>query len=257
MLFSACTGNCSPSGIESFSAGTIKIDFSPFAVPPLNESTTEDISWALQQDNEHLEEECTMRIFADDIMKTDRSSDTKLLEFRRKVDSRKVLVEIAMARLEEERLAVEKEEEHMDEQNYHAPNDASKAVEGRCQVQESTVQLSDQADERPRQVQASTVQLSEQELDEQCKLRGFLDCNGFKSVNSRRWRYLKSSYPLHVAVEQNNEDIVRILLRSGANPEQSNSSGLTPRQMAERRNRHDSHAKVLAEFSQVCGQMTI
>ncbi|CAJ1353326.1 unnamed protein product [Effrenium voratum] len=54
-------------------------------------------------------------------------------------------------------------------------------------------------------------------------------------VNSprKRWCGMSYTYPLHVAVEQNDVEIVSLLLDCGADPEARDSWGRTPRQRAE------------------------
>mmetsp|Transcript_136546 Transcript_136546/g.323410 ORF Transcript_136546/g.323410 Transcript_136546/m.323410 type:complete len:155 (-) Transcript_136546:303-767(-) len=69
------------------------------------------------------------------------------------------------------------------------------------------------------------------------KLSTFLIDHGFKTnaVNSprKRWCGMSYTYPLHVAVEQNDVEIVSLLLDCGADPEARDSWGRTPRQRAE------------------------
>ncbi|CAJ1342967.1 unnamed protein product [Effrenium voratum] len=67
------------------------------------------------------------------------------------------------------------------------------------------------------------------------KLSTFLQDQGFKRhVNSRRRRWMSYTYPLHVAVAQNNAEIASLLLDCGADPDARDSWGRTPRQLAER-----------------------
>mmetsp|Transcript_45687 Transcript_45687/g.121167 ORF Transcript_45687/g.121167 Transcript_45687/m.121167 type:complete len:278 (-) Transcript_45687:89-922(-) len=64
-------------------------------------------------------------------------------------------------------------------------------------------------------------------------LKNYLEVRNFKHVNEKQvssWR--KSVYPLHCAVQENNNDMVSVLLRAGADPNALNSAGLTPLQVA-------------------------
>lgn len=64
----------------------------------------------------------------------------------------------------------------------------------------------------------------------------FLASHGFKGINSKKKRLLKSHYPLHVAVNQNNVDVVRVLLAMRADASLSNSAGQSPLRLAQRLN---------------------
>jgi len=81
----------------------------------------------------------------------------------------------------------------------------------------------------------------------------FLVAEGFASVNSIRRKSLGTSvYPLHVAVERNDAEVVRCLLFARADPTQKTVRPCalcrrqTPKEMAARRNRRGSHAEVLS-----------
>mmetsp|Transcript_85059 Transcript_85059/g.203867 ORF Transcript_85059/g.203867 Transcript_85059/m.203867 type:complete len:147 (-) Transcript_85059:601-1041(-) len=67
------------------------------------------------------------------------------------------------------------------------------------------------------------------------KLSTFLKDHGFeRHVNSRRRRWMSYTYPLHVAVEQNDAEIASLLLDCGADPDARDSWGRTPCQLAKR-----------------------
>jgi len=76
------------------------------------------------------------------------------------------------------------------------------------------------------------VERAELAPEEVARVKLFLALRGFANVKAKRRRFLKSSYPLHVAVADNDADMVRLLVRLGADPLQKNSSGLTPEQLA-------------------------
>jgi len=61
----------------------------------------------------------------------------------------------------------------------------------------------------------------------------FLRDNGYDHVNCKRTRGSMYKFPLHTAVIQHKVEMVRRLLRCGANPALTNSAGKTPRQVAE------------------------
>merc|ERR1712194_263056 len=86
----------------------------------------------------------------------------------------------------------------------------------------------------------------EQELREtQEKVTTFLKANGLKSVNDKRKKMCSSCYPVHVAIAQNNAEVVQCLVRSGADLKQKNSSGQTAQQLAQKCNKKGSHDLVL------------
>merc|ERR1712083_237535 len=66
------------------------------------------------------------------------------------------------------------------------------------------------------------------------KVSEFLKSHGFKDdANSRKSSMLKSWYPLHVAVKEQDAEMVKLLLSAGADRFLKNSSGYTPAQKAE------------------------
>merc|ERR1712187_524653 len=98
---------------------------------------------------------------------------------------------------------------------------------------------------------AATIQ-SGREVQQQESAAIFLKAQGFRSVTSKRRKLLSACYPLHVAVEQNDAEVVRCLPLARADVNQRSSRFCstgrrwTPREMAARRNRDGSHAEVLA-----------
>jgi len=88
-----------------------------------------------------------------------------------------------------------------------------------------------------------------QEPSPEEKVQEFLKVNGFRSVKGKRRRLLTASYPLHVAVQQKDAELVRLLLASAADPLQTNSFGRTPLQLARRCNAGGSNTAVLRELS--------
>jgi len=59
----------------------------------------------------------------------------------------------------------------------------------------------------------------------------------------------KFSFPLHLAVKENNPEIVRILLENEADPNAKSSSGKTPLEKAKQKNVNKSHEKVVKQLS--------
>lgn len=71
--------------------------------------------------------------------------------------------------------------------------------------------------------------------DERSRVDAFLAKNGFSDVFTGRRRRFKKSYPLHVAVAAGDADLVRFLLRAGANVGRRDSFGYTAAQLARKR----------------------
>lgn len=83
------------------------------------------------------------------------------------------------------------------------------------------------------------------------KVAVFLRAKGFSSVLAGRRNMLRTSYPLHVAVSDNDAEMVQLLLWAMADPEKVNSSGVAPMQLAQKLNKKGSHEAVLALFEAV------
>merc|ERR1712066_881069 len=76
-------------------------------------------------------------------------------------------------------------------------------------------------------------------------IENFLKTHGYAGINAKRTRFFKSKYPLHTAVKLVSPDIARLLLWARADPALKNSSGLTPQQLAMRRNVASSHDELI------------
>mmetsp|Transcript_13168 Transcript_13168/g.35419 ORF Transcript_13168/g.35419 Transcript_13168/m.35419 type:complete len:232 (-) Transcript_13168:304-999(-) len=77
------------------------------------------------------------------------------------------------------------------------------------------------------------------------KVDVFLKAKGFKTMSMPRTSCFTASYPLHVAVQENNAGLVSALLLSGADKKVKNSTGKTPLEAAEKLNKKGSHAAVM------------
>jgi len=77
------------------------------------------------------------------------------------------------------------------------------------------------------------------------KVEAFLSKHGFGSVNAKKRRFLRSTYPLHIAASTGDAQTVSLLLEAGAEKDQKNSAGQTAAQVALKANRKGSHRDVL------------
>jgi ankyrin repeat protein len=84
-------------------------------------------------------------------------------------------------------------------------------------------------------------------------LKQFLRKNGFGDVNDCKTGCMFSkSYPLHAAVEKNNLRVVEMLLAEGADPTQTNSSGKTAAELAQRKNKKGARATMVQVLQSAC-----
>ena len=89
-------------------------------------------------------------------------------------------------------------------------------------------------------------QAAERKEADSAKLQKFLLEHGYYGVNRKRTKMLKSKYALHTAVKLSDDDMVSLLLATGADPQLKNSAGETPKKLAQRLNKDSSHVAVLA-----------
>lgn len=82
-------------------------------------------------------------------------------------------------------------------------------------------------------------------------LEKFLADHGFRSVyaTQRAEGSDEELHPLHVAVQQCDAAIVKMLLEAGAPPEQRDVRGRTPMDLAEELNQNRSHVEILLLLS--------
>lgn len=92
-------------------------------------------------------------------------------------------------------------------------------------------------------------QEAERKESDSAKLQKFLLKHGYCGVNTKRTKMLKSKYALHTAVKFTDQDMVSLLLATGADPQLKNSAGETPKKLAHRLNKDSSHGAVLAALA--------
>merc|ERR1712070_932678 len=83
------------------------------------------------------------------------------------------------------------------------------------------------------------------EKDRREKVDAFLKKHGFAGVNKSKGWLLTFSYPLHVAVEENNLEMVQLLLKSRANRNFRDAHGRTARALARKLNKNMSHMPII------------
>jgi len=119
----------------------------------------------------------------------------------------------------------------------------SQSALARCSSQEGS--LTEAAEEKAEEQRREAEKQSKLAAERKAQVASFLRDNGFKDATTSKRKLLKTTYPLHCAAELGDPQIVGMLIEAGANPRQTNSSGKTPAQVAEKRNRNGSHNDVL------------
>jgi hypothetical protein len=77
-------------------------------------------------------------------------------------------------------------------------------------------------------------------------LRSFCRKEGFANISApRRGLFGSFTYPLHRAATKGNLRVVEMLLRAGVNPLQTDSRGRTAEDIANRKNRKNSHGEIV------------
>lgn len=144
-------------------------------------------------------------------------------------------------RLEEQRRLEEEERRRADEERMRKEVERQRQADLKRKVAEA-----EQAAEEAR--------FRKEEMERTKKLRRVLKGVGCDEVNEKKVKkgFLSSSflYPLHVAVDEVDEDAVTILLWGGADRALPNSKKLTPLQLAQKRNKQDSHKRIIKLLSQ-------
>jgi len=123
------------------------------------------------------------------------------------------------------------------------------AKERQLQEMRRQAQLRQQRMEQERQEQIRLQEEARQkkikDMDDQKKVRTFLQTNGFKSLNQLVRKKFAKVTPLHVAVGQNNVEMVKLLLAAGADPRKTNGKNDTPVKLAQKLDKNGTHAAVI------------
>eukprot|EP00929_Paragymnodinium_shiwhaense_P047520 TRINITY_DN240_c0_g1_i1.p1 TRINITY_DN240_c0_g1~~TRINITY_DN240_c0_g1_i1.p1 ORF type:complete len:244 (-),score=97.51 TRINITY_DN240_c0_g1_i1:284-1015(-) len=122
---------------------------------------------------------------------------------------------------------------------------AKEAEEERAQAAEAErIRLEKEAEEAEKQRRLH-------EAEEKKRMEEFLKKHAFKGPDMKRSKLLGFKFPLHSAVKHNDVEMVRILLANGANTSSKDSSGNTPYQLAQKVDKHGSHAMVMETLAVV------
>lgn len=131
------------------------------------------------------------------------------------------------------------EEEETSTEEEHCSVAESSTKRGSCKKEPGTVPSVSQYS-----TQATEGQVESDDSD-QAMVSSFLEKHGCSHVNAKKRRFLRSTYPLHLAVQEGNPRLVTAILARGAKKEQKNSLGMTAEDVAKKSNKDGSHRQVL------------
>lgn len=131
------------------------------------------------------------------------------------------------------------EEEETSTEEEHCSVAESSTKRGSCKKEPGIVPSVSQYS-----TQATEGQVESDDSD-QAMVSSFLEKHGCSHVNAKKRRFLRSTYPLHLAVQEGNPRLVTAILARGAKKEQKNSLGMTAEDVAKKSNKDGSHRQVL------------
>eukprot|EP00747_Dinoflagellata_sp_TGD_P215604 gnl/TRDRNA2_/TRDRNA2_88283_c0_seq1.p1 gnl/TRDRNA2_/TRDRNA2_88283_c0~~gnl/TRDRNA2_/TRDRNA2_88283_c0_seq1.p1 ORF type:complete len:256 (+),score=76.84 gnl/TRDRNA2_/TRDRNA2_88283_c0_seq1:84-851(+) len=182
------------------------------------------------------------RLDFEERIQRERCREEEEKEARRRQEAVQRAREETELRIREERAQREREDAQRLEQARQREEDARRKHDeevARARFVREEAELAEQA-ARAEKEKARALQ---------AKIQSFLKANGFAGVDAKKKSMLSTSYPLHKAVKENDAEMVQLLIDAGANPAQKNSSGQTPRALAEKCNKKGSHDTVLSTLS--------
>lgn len=154
-------------------------------------------------------------------------------------------------RLEVQRLAEERREQQRKQAEAETEEARRKAVENVQRMREVESRREQEADESRRldnEVNARSLKATQ----DRKTLEDFLARRGYRGVNSKRTKMLKSKYPLHTAVKVNSVELIELLLDAKADPTCRSSADLTPAHLAMKLNTgHGSHDEAICALQKI------
>merc|ERR1711904_433432 len=127
------------------------------------------------------------------------------------------------------------------------------AKERHLQEMRRQAELERQRQEQERQEQIRLQEEARQkkikDMDDAKKVRAFLQSNSCKDPNDLVRKKWSKVTPLHIAVGQNDAEVVKLLLAAGADPRKMNGKKETPLGLAKKLDRGGSHATIIQELT--------
>lgn len=110
-------------------------------------------------------------------------------------------------------------------------------------------QRQEQEKQEKIRLQEEARQKKIKDMDDQRKVRAFLHSNGFKNPNDLVRKKFTKVTPLHLAVGQNNIEMVKLLVAAGADPKKMNGKSESAFKLAQKLDKNGSHAAIVQELT--------
>jgi len=163
------------------------------------------------------------------------------MERRVKEEQERQLAEQRQREAERRRLELEQQAKEREAREQHLQEMRRQAeLERQRQEQERHEQIRLQEEARQKKIK---------EMDDAKKVRAFLQSNGFKDPNDLVRKKWSKVTPLHLAVGQNDAEVVKLLLAAGADPRKMNGKKETPLGLAQKLDKNGSHTAIIQELT--------
>jgi len=170
-----------------------------------------------------------------------RDEERRLERVRRGLEAER----LAVQRLAEERR--EQQRKQADAETEDARRKAADNVQRMREVESRREQEAEETRRLDNEVNARSLKATR----DRKTLEDFLACRGYRGVNSKRTKMLKSKYPLHTAVKVNSLELIELLLDAKADPTCRSSTDLTPAHLAMKLNTHGSHDEAICALQKL------
>jgi len=160
-------------------------------------------------------------------------------------EARRRAEEEAEAECRRQEAADRAEAERLQQEEDEAERRQTAALEARRREAEEAAQQQRLREEAERAEAEEQQRQEEARRDRQAKVTTFLKTKGFKSVTAPKRSMMKTTYPIILAAEAGDTEMVEFLIQEGADPAQKNSSGKTAQEVATKKNKKSSHDGVL------------
>merc|ERR1712136_601510 len=137
-------------------------------------------------------------------------------------------------RISEERAAAAEQKKKRQEEEEARRRQEEAAAESRRRQQEEERKRAEEAERRRKEEAKAEEARKRKEESDRKKLEEWLAAKKFHDPNAKKSKWFKSSLPLHQAVTDADEDMIRILIANNADVNALNSSKQTPLQLAEK-----------------------
>jgi len=195
---------------------------------------------------------------AEQVWKEEAEKQRAQQEFRRQqqkeAEDRRRAEEQARRRREEEEAERHRLEHAAAERAAAERAIAEAAAVARANEEQLRLEAQRAAEEKARRDREASQLLEAQRCEEERlareKVNSWCKANGFGDMNSQKKSFMSGSrFPLHEAVAKNNEEMVGLMLKLGADADLKNSKGQTAQDLARKMNKAGSMDSILAKLS--------